>query len=86
MDGQQIALRAKEQMSGITGKKADTISGLTKDEQGWHVTVDLVEMRRIPESSDMLATYEVLLDTDGQMLTYKRTRRYLRSETMSQDD
>jgi hypothetical protein len=86
MDGQQIALRAKEQMSGITGKKADTISGLTKDEQGWHVSVDLVEMRRIPESSDMLATYEVLLDTDGQMLTYKRTRRYLRSETMSQDD
>ncbi len=86
MDGQQIAQRAKEQMSEITGKKADTISGLTQDEQGWHVSVDLVEMRRIPESSDMLATYEVLLDGDGHMLEYKRTRRYLRNETMSQED
>ena len=73
-------------MSEITGKKADTISGLTQDEQGWHVSVDLVEMRRIPESSDMLATYEVLLDGDGHMLEYKRTRRYLRNETMSQED
>jgi hypothetical protein len=86
MDGPQIAQRAKEQISGLTGLKADTISGLAKDDQGWHVAVDLVEMKRIPDSSDMLAIYEVQLDTEGHLLSYKRTRRYRRDETMAQED
>ena len=86
MDGQQIAQRAKEQIIELTGKKVDTISSFTKDDQGWHVAVELVEMKRLPESSDMLATYAVHLDAEGHLLTYKRTRRYRRDETMSQED
>ena len=86
MDGQQIAQRAKEQITELTGKRVDTISSFTKDDQGWQVAVELVEMKRLPESSDMLATYEVHLDAEGHLLTYKRTRRYRRDETMAQED
>ena len=86
MDGPQIAQRAKEQISGLTGLKADTISSLAQDDQGWHVAVDLVELRRIPDSSDMLATYQVQLDAEGHLLGYKRTRRYRRDEAMAQED
>lgn len=38
----------------------------------------MVEDRRIPSSTDMLALYEVVLDMDGELLSYKRTRRYSR--------
>ena len=86
MNGQQIAQRAKEQITELTGKKVDTISSFTNDEQGWQVAVELVEMKRLPESSDMLATYAVHLDAEGHLLNYKRTRRYRRDETMSQED
>ena len=73
MDGQQIIQRAKEQMTTLTGKKVDTISSFTNDEQGWQVAVELVEMKRLPESSDMLATYAVHLDAEGRLLNYKRS-------------
>jgi hypothetical protein len=63
--GIEIARRAKEQLVGLTGLALDTISGIAQDEQGWHVTLEFVEMRRIPEGNDMLATYETLLDGEG---------------------
>ena len=51
------------------------------DEGGWIIEVEVVEDRRIPSSSDILALYEVQLDGDGELLAYRRTRRYLRSQT-----
>ncbi len=38
----------------------------------------MIEDRRIPSSTDMLALYEVVLDMDGELLSYRRTRRYTR--------
>jgi len=84
MTGPEIAQRARGQLAQLTGLKPETISALTKDEEGWHVTVDLIELKRIPESTDVLASYEALLDDEGNLLRYQRTRRYLRQEIMEQ--
>lgn len=75
-----IAQRAKEQLVSLTGLALDTVSGIIQDEQGWHVTLEFVEMRRIPESNDMLATYEILLNGEGELIHYQRTRRYRRDQ------
>jgi len=80
MQGIDIAQQAKEKLAQLTGLKAETVSGLTKDEEGWHVAVDLIELKRIPEATDVLATYETLLDDEGNLIRYQRTRRYYRSE------
>ncbi|PJH75485.1 MAG: gas vesicle protein [Anaerolineae bacterium CG_4_9_14_0_8_um_filter_58_9] len=80
----EIAQRAKEQLAQLTGLTPETVSALSKDEQGWHVTVDLIELKRIPESTDVLATYGVVLDEAGNMLSYQRTRRYYRGEITEQ--
>lgn len=85
LTGPEIAQRAKEQLAQLTGLKPDTVSALAKGEDGWHVTVELVELKRIPESTDVLATYEVLLDDDGNIIRYQRTRRYYRAEVMEQE-
>ncbi len=84
MTGPEIAQRAKEQLAQLTGLKPETVSALIKDEEGWHVTVDLIELKRIPEATDVLASYETLLDDQGNLLRYQRTRRYLRQEVMEQ--
>lgn len=81
----KIAQRAKEQLAQLTGLKPDTVSALSKDEQGWHVTVELVEMTRIPTATDVLASYQALLDDEGNLLSYQRTRRYLRGDVMEQE-
>ena len=57
------------------------ISLAPTDDGGWLIEVEVVEARRIPSSSDILALYEVLLDSDGELLSYRRTGRYLRGRT-----
>ncbi len=86
MTGLQIAQRAKEQLVQLTGLKPDTVSAIAKDEQGWHVMVEMVEMKRIPDARDVLATYESLLDDEGNLLSYQRTRRYLREQVMEKEE
>jgi len=83
--GPKIAQRAREQLAQLTGLKPETVSALSKDEEGWHVTVEFVELKRIPEATDVLASYQALLDDEGNLLRYQRTRRYLRGEVMEQE-
>jgi len=42
------------------------------------VTLDVVEDPHVPSSSDVLAEYEVRLDADGDLLAYRRGRRFVR--------
>jgi hypothetical protein len=63
------------------GEPVRITSAVPTDQGGWVVEVETVEDRRIPSSADMLALYEVELDSDGEMLAYQRTRRYMRGQT-----
>ena len=66
------------QIVELTGKSPEGVSGVERSEDGWLVTVEMVEDRRIPSSTDLLATYQVELDEDGELLSYRRVRRYAR--------
>jgi hypothetical protein len=78
--GAEIVQQAKEQLAQLTGLKPGTVSALSKDEEGWHVTVDVIEMKYVPDTRDLLAAYETLLDDEGNLLSYQRTRRYRRDQ------
>lgn len=80
VQGTDIAKRAKEQIAEVTGLQPETVSRLTRNEDGWHVSVDMIELKRIPEATDVLATYEVILDDQGNLLRYQRTQRYYRAQ------
>jgi hypothetical protein len=71
----QDALR---QLVDLTGKEPEGVSGVEPSDDGWVVTVDVVEDRRIPSTSDMLAAYEMELAPDGELISYRRVRRYTR--------
>lgn len=79
LDAREVARRAMEQVVELTGREADTVTALERIEDGWRVGVEIVETRRIPDSADILATYEVELDSAGQLVGYRRIRRYPRS-------
>jgi hypothetical protein len=55
------------------------------DGDGWVVGFEVVEDHRIPSSADVLALYEVELDADGELMGFRRMRRYLRGQTGSGD-
>ena len=75
-----IAQQAKAELQSITGLDIDHVSAVVHREDGWHVTVDLVELRRIPSATDVLAAYEAVLGPTGVLLSYHRLRRYMRDQ------
>ena len=83
--GPEIAQMAKEQLAKLTGLTPETVSALSKDEEGWHVTVDMIEMKYVPDTGDVLASYEALLDGRGNLLCYERTRRYRRDQVTEEE-
>ncbi len=74
----QAGREGLEQVIELTGKDAESVTGVKRSKDGWLVTVEVVEDHRIPSSTDILATYEAELDGDGELLSYHRTRRYSR--------
>ena len=86
MDMKELAERAKSQLAEVTGLKPVTVTGTYKDEQGWHVAVDMLEMSRIPTATDVLGDYEVLADENGNMLKFERKRTRLRGEPMEKEE
>ncbi|MDF3307104.1 gas vesicle protein [Rhodococcus sp. T2V] len=74
----EIAEIATRDIAKLTGKKPLSATSVMPTDDGWTVEVEVVEDRRIPSSTDMLALYEVVLDLDGELLSYRRTRRYIR--------
>ena len=79
--GAQLAARAKEELAEITGLEAESVTSLERSEDGaWIVTVELLELSRIPNTDDMLGSYEAELDEEGELLGYRRLRRYSRSQ------
>lgn len=76
----QLARGAVEQLIEISGAEADSVSGLERAEDGWLVRVEVVEVRRIPDATSVLATYQVVVDNDGVLQSYRRVNRYYRNQ------
>jgi len=77
----KLGRAALEQLAELTGQKVEGLSGIHRNDDGWLVTAEVLELRRIPETTDVMATYEVTLDNDGSLTGYRRARRYTRAQT-----
>jgi hypothetical protein len=74
----RVAQLAREQLAEITGRVPDAVTGLSRRDDKWEVTVEMVELERIPPTTNIMATYDAELDLEGHLLSYERTRRYQR--------
>ena len=78
MAAEQAAERGIRYIARFTGKEPETVTTVTPSDGGWTVGVEVVEDRRIPSSSDILAVYEADIDADGEIASYRRRTRYSR--------
>jgi len=76
-----VVRRAREQLRDLQGSEPESVSSLEQSSEGWLVRLEVVEVRRVPDSTDVLASYEVELDDDGGLLGYRRVRRYYRAQS-----
>jgi len=71
---------ARGQLRDLAGAEAESVTALERAGEGWRVTLEVVEVRRVPDSTDVLATYVVDLDGDADLVRYERLRRYYRAQ------
>jgi len=81
-----LAERAKEQLAEVTGFNPVAAVGGFKDEEGWHISVDVLEMARLPESTDIIGTYVVSLDPEGNMVKFEKKRARLRGDKYEEEE
>ena len=82
LNAKDAAEVARELITELTGQEPVAMTSVEiTDQDGWVAEFEVVEDRRIPSSSDILALYEVEMDADGELLGFRRTRRYLRGQT-----
>lgn len=75
---EEAARRACRALARLIGHCAEGVSAVRTSEEGWRVHVDVLEVPRIPDTTSLLATYEVDLDGGGELVQYRRIRRYRR--------
>jgi hypothetical protein len=77
----ELAQQARRQVAEMTGLQPGTVTGLDRDDGRWVVTVEVVELERVPNTMDVMGTFEVTLSNEGELVGLRRSGRHRRSQT-----
>ncbi|GAA4112250.1 gas vesicle protein GvpO [Enteractinococcus coprophilus] len=80
----KAVVAAMKQLQLLTTRTPESVVGVTAHNEGWRVTIEVVESARIPSTADIMAEYEVDIDADGDLEGYSRTSRYFRGRTQGE--
>jgi hypothetical protein len=74
----ELGRAALQTVAELTGHRPEAVTALEWGGEFWRVSVDALEVERIPNTTDLLGEYEVELDEDGTLRGYRRKRRFMR--------
>ncbi|QRP49677.1 gas vesicle protein GvpO [Amycolatopsis sp. FDAARGOS 1241] len=74
------AAAAVRQLDELITSEPVGVTSVEPIEDGWVVEVEVIEEHRIPSSADLLGLYEIELDDEGDLLAFRRTKRYARGK------
>jgi hypothetical protein len=75
MEVKEISERAKKELKAVMGLEVSSITGVSRvKDDGWQITVELIERKAIPDTQDLLGLYEVRLDNDGHLISFDRKK------------
>ena len=72
---------ARETLQSAVNLDLSSVTGAAKTDQGWQVTIELIERKAIPDAQDLLGVYEILLNEEGRLTSYERIRIRRRIDT-----
>jgi hypothetical protein len=79
--GPDAARLAARYLAELTDRVAEDVVFLERADEGWRVGLEVLEMRRVPDTTDILALYEVSLNASGELVSCRREQRYQRGQT-----
>ncbi|MBI1920351.1 MAG: gas vesicle protein [Geobacter sp.] len=81
-----IIRKARSELGDLTGLELSSTVRTLKDDKGWRVSVEMVEQHVVPSNMDILATYEAILDYNGNFLEFSRRGVRRRAETRVEEE
>jgi hypothetical protein len=75
-----IVIGAIEQVQDLIGRPVESVTGVEKNGSEWTVNLEVLELERVPNTTDVLGKYEVTVNKDGDVVGAHRMRRYHRAE------
>lgn len=81
----EVIKRARRELELFIGRGVDSVSSVRRSDGGWTLSFEVVELQRIPDSTSVLGSYETIVDEDGGVVEYERTRRYYRNQASEVD-
>jgi hypothetical protein len=72
------AERGVGELSDLLGVEPYGVVGMERLGSTWQVTVEVIELERVPETTNIIGVYTVDLDDEGELVGYRRVRRYVR--------
>jgi hypothetical protein len=76
----ELSEAAMRTVQELTGYQPEAVTALEWDGEFWDVTVDALELARVPNTTDVLGSYVVRLDEGGTLRGLKRAGRYVRGQ------
>lgn len=80
LSASEAVARVREALADLIGRPVEGVLGIDRDHGNWVATVQVVELARIPNTTDVLGDYETVLDGKGEIVRYHRKRRYHRGQ------
>lgn len=80
LSASELSKAALSTVEELTGREAEAVTGLEWDGELWQITVDVLELARVPNTTDVIASYAVQLDEKGTLRGYKRVSRFQRGQ------
>ena len=81
MTAAEAVQEARDQLSQLLGRRVEAVLGVDRDGRNWVVAAEVVELARVPNTTDVLGEYHATLDGNGEILGFTQRRRYLRGQT-----
>jgi hypothetical protein len=78
--------RARKTLTTLTGLKAESTIASFKGEEGWHILVEMLEKVSIPNGMDILATYELIMDGNDDVLGFSRRKMRKRNDVVTEGE
>lgn len=78
----EVVAHGRSELSALTGLEVSSTLAVQMDDDGiYHLQVELVEKRSLPDGMDILASYEIQMDREGQVTALKRLGMRKRIDT-----
>ena len=81
MNAQEVITKARGHIATMGKKSDEGVTNLSKREDGWTVSIEVVERKGIPDTMDILGLYEMILNDEGDLTSLERKKLRKRGDT-----